>query len=100
LLKRWLAADPSAQMSKGWSDSSQAEFFAPVRTLSRATRSSGNSGELRNPVTINFSPTVVVPNSGEHGSIEDKVMEAIRQDSYELVRLIGREVHNQRRAAF
>jgi hypothetical protein len=100
LLKRWLAADPSAQMRKGWSDSSQAEFLAPVRTLSRATRSSGNSGELRNPVTINFSPTVVVPNSGEHGSIEDKVLKAIRQHSYELVRLIGREVHNQRRAAF
>jgi hypothetical protein len=100
LLKRWLAAGPGAQMRKGWSASSQANVFEPAHTLSRATRSSSNFGELRNPVTINFSPTVVVSNSGEHGSIEDKVLETIRQHSYEVVRLVGREVHAQRRAAF
>jgi hypothetical protein len=55
---------------------------------------------MLNPLTVNFSPTVVIQSESEHGSIEGRVVEAIRRHSYELVRLIGRELQTQRRAVF
>jgi hypothetical protein len=97
--KRWLAAGSGAPLKKGHNPS-QAGSIEPLRAYSRATNLSKNFGDVRYPMTINFSPTVVVPNDRDHGNIEDKVLEAIRRHSYELVRLIGREVHTQRRAVF
>jgi hypothetical protein len=100
LPKRWLAVGLGAQLGRGWFGSSQAELLQSVRTLPRATRAGGNPGGMRNPITISFSPTIVVSNNDEHGSLEGQVLEAIGRHSYELVRLIGREVQTQRRAVF
>jgi hypothetical protein len=49
---------------------------------------------------VNFSPTIVLQNCEEFAGIENAVVQAIRQHSHELVRIIGRELQTQRRAAF
>jgi hypothetical protein len=89
-----------AQLRGQQSASQQSEFVQPIRARTRTTRFSDNSGEMRNPLTVNFSPTVVIQSESEHGSIEGRVVEAIRRHSYENVRLIGRELQTQRRAVF
>jgi hypothetical protein len=94
------AARLVVQLRGRQSASPQSEFVRPTRTRAGITRFSDNSGETRDPFTINFSPTVVIQSESEHGSIEGRVVEAIRRHSYELVRLIGRELQTQRRAVF
>jgi len=94
------AARLVAQLRRRRSAPPQSEIAHPTRAHPLTSRFSDNSGEMRNPFTVNFSPTVVVQSESEHDSIERKVVEAIRRHSHELIRLIGRELHMQRRAVF
>jgi hypothetical protein len=94
------AAKLVAQLRGHRSAPPQAAFAHPTRAHTRTSSFSDNSGEMRNPFTVNFSPTVVVQSESEHHSIEGKVLEAIRRHSHELVRLISRELQMQRRAFF
>ncbi len=94
------AARLVAQLRGRRSAPPQTEFAHPTRTQTRISRFSDNSGDMRNPFTVNFSPTVVVQSESQHGSIEGKVVDAIRRHSHELVRLIDRELQMQRRAVF
>lgn len=93
----------SAQVSQWFGRLSPLPHFAsvhPNRIRTYKAPSSGANGEMSNPVVITFSPTVVIHNQAEHGNLEGKVVEAIRRHSYELVRLISRELQTQRRAFF
>lgn len=72
----------------------------PVRVRPRAIGLSGDFLDQHNPITVNFSPTVMVSINDDHDRVETRVLNAIRQHSYELVRLIGREMQTQRRGAF
>jgi hypothetical protein len=58
------------------------------------------SNQPAQPIVVNFSPTIVLQNCEEFAGIENAVVQAIRQHSHELVRIIGRELQTQRRAAF
>jgi hypothetical protein len=48
---------------------------------------------------VNFSPTIVLRNTEEFAGIENAVMQAIRQHSHEVIRIIHRELQTQRRTA-
>jgi len=58
------------------------------------------SDKLAQPIVVNFSPTIVIHSGEGFAGIENAVVQALRQHSHELVRVIGRELQTQRRTAF
>ena len=94
------AAGLSAHLRAGRPEAQQSASVQPTVAGSRATRFSGNSNKKGDPFIINFSPTVVIQSHAEIIDFENSFVEAMTRHSYELVRLINRELQIQGRAAF
>jgi hypothetical protein len=94
------AAGLSAHLRAGRPGAQQSASVQPTVAGSHATRFSGNSNKKGDPFIINFSPTVVIQSHAEIIDFENRFVEAMTRHSYELVRLINRELQIQGRAAF
>ena len=94
------AAALVAQLRRRSSPVPQSVQSQMTRVPTNKARVNDNHAQMHNPFTINFAPTVVVHPETDHGKLERNVVEAIRRHSYELVRLINRELQTQRRGCF
>jgi hypothetical protein len=94
------AAGLSAQLRAGRPGAQQSASVQPTVAGSRATGLSGNVNKKSDPFVIEFSPTVVIQCDPEIIDLESRVVEAMTRHSYELVRLINRELQIQGRGAF
>jgi hypothetical protein len=71
----------------------------PIASATGGARATVSSGGAQ-PLVVNFSPSVVIRKGAETEDLEQRVVQAIERHSYELLRIINRELESQRRVGF